>query len=274
MSTRIISGLLLLPVLVFFIVYGGLPLKTAVLALSVIGMYEFYRAFYKKIEPLHFVGYTFAVIYVVFVEFFINENNMFNILVSAFLVVLLVTMVLFHSKVNVNDIMVTFFGFFYVCFLMSHIYLIRQYTYGKFFVWLIFICAFGCDTGAYFSGMFFGKHKLMPSLSPKKTVEGAIGGVITATVIAVIYGIYIDKYFSLENVNTIAFCIITGIAGSVLSQIGDLAASSVKRFVNLKDYGNLIPGHGGILDRFDSVLFTAPVVYYIMLFLIEVRGAL
>ncbi|MPN43894.1 Phosphatidate cytidylyltransferase [bioreactor metagenome] len=166
--------------------------------------------------------------------------------------------------------MVTFFGFFYVCFLISHIYLIREYTYGKFFVWLVFICAFGCDTGAYFSGMLFGKRKLIPELSPKKTVEGAVGGVITATVVAVVYGICIERYFKLENVNTTILCLITGIAGSVLSQIGDLAASSVKRFVNLKDYGNLIPGHGGILDRFDSVLLTAPVVYYIMLFLIEV----
>ncbi|MEA5085521.1 MAG: phosphatidate cytidylyltransferase [Lachnospiraceae bacterium] len=270
MSTRIISGLVLLPVLIFFIVYGGIPLKIAVLVLSVIGMYEFYRAFYPKPKALDFVGYSFAVIYVVFSEFFINQNNMFNILVSAFLVVLLIAMVLFHNKVNIKDIMVTFFGFFYVCFLISHIYLIREYTYGKFFVWLVFICAFGCDTGAYFSGMLFGKRKLIPELSPKKTVEGAVGGVITATVVAVVYGICIERYFKLENVNTTILCLITGIAGSVLSQIGDLAASSVKRFVNLKDYGNLIPGHGGILDRFDSVLLTAPVVYYIMLFLIEV----
>jgi CDP-diglyceride synthetase len=270
MSTRIISGIILLPIVVFFIVFGGLPLKAAVLALSVIGMYEFYRAFYSKPKPLHIVGYLFAVIYIIFAEFFVNKSNMFNILVSSFLVVLLVAMVCFHKNVNIKDIMVTFFGFFYVSFLISHIYLVRQYTYGNFFVWLIFICAFGCDTGAYFSGMFFGKHKLIPALSPKKTVEGAVGGVITATAIAVVYGIFINKYFMLENVNTVVLCIITGIAGSVLSQIGDLAASSIKRYVNLKDYGNLIPGHGGILDRFDSVLFTAPVVYYIMLFLIEV----
>lgn len=270
MSTRIISGIILLPIVVFFIVYGGLPLKAAVLALSVIGMYEFYRAFYSKPKALHFVGYSFAIIYIIFAEFFVTKSNMFNILVSTFLVVLLVSMVCFYKNVDIKDIMVTFFGFFYVCFLISHIYLVRQYIYGKFFVWLIFICAFGCDTGAYFSGMFFGKHKLIPALSPKKTVEGAIGGVITATTIAVIYGIVINKYFMLENVNTVVLCIITGIAGSVLSQIGDLAASSIKRYVNLKDYGNLIPGHGGILDRFDSVLFTAPVVYYIMLFLIEV----
>ena len=81
----------------------------------------------------------------------------------------------------------------------------------------------------------------------------------------------IEKYFYLEGVNTVALCIITGILGSMLSQIGDLSASAIKRYVGIKDYGNLIPGHGGILDRFDSVLFTAPVVYYIMLFLIEVK---
>ncbi len=270
MITRIISGLILLPIVVFFIVFGGVPLKIAVLALSLIGMFEFYRAFHKKIKPVHFVGFIFAFIYIVFAEFFINENNMFNILVSFFLVSLLASLVFFHNDITIQDIMVTFFGFFYVSFLISHIYLVREYTYGKFFIWLIFISAFGCDTGAYFTGMFFGKNKLIPSLSPKKTIEGAIGGVVVATLLAVIYALIIERYFVLEDVNTVLLCFITGIIGSLLAQIGDLSASAIKRYVDLKDYGNLIPGHGGILDRFDSVLFTAPVVYYIMLFLIEV----
>ena len=139
-----------------------------------------------------------------------------------------------------------------------------------FFVWLIFISAFGCDTGAYFTGMLFGKHKLIPSLSPKKTIEGAIGGVVVGTLLAVLFGLSVETMFQLDEVNTVLLCFVTGIVGSILSQIGDLAASAIKRTVGIKDYGTLIPGHGGVLDRFDSVMFTAPAVYYIMLFLIEV----
>ncbi|MGL4790672.1 MAG: phosphatidate cytidylyltransferase [Anaerotignaceae bacterium] len=270
MVTRIISGVILLPILLFFIIFGGIPLKIAILVVSLIGSNEFYKAFHGKFKPVHLAGYLASTIYILYVEFFINQNNMFNILVSVFLVVLLVILVIFHNDVAVQDVMVTFFGFFYVTFLISHIYLVRQYVNGSFFVWLIFICSFGCDTGAYFSGMLFGKHKLIPALSPKKTVEGAIGGTIIAAVLATIYGFCIERYFTLNNVNSIILCLTTGVVGAILSQVGDLAASSIKRFVNLKDYGKLIPGHGGILDRFDSVLLTAPAVYYVMLFSIEV----
>ena len=270
MNIRIISGIAIAPVVIFFVVFGGLALKLAILALSIIGMFEFYRAMKVKFGLINFVGYFFAIIYMIFAEFIINENNMFNVFTSVFLIILLACVVLFHTKVNIKDVMITFFGLFYVTFLLSHIYLVREYTHGNFFVWLIFICAFGCDTGAYFSGMLFGKRKLIPTLSPKKTVEGAIGGVVVVAVLAVVFGFCIERYFQLENVNTIMLCLITGILGSIVSQIGDLAASAAKRYVGIKDYGNLIPGHGGILDRFDSVLFTSPVVYYIMLFSIEV----
>ena len=270
MLTRIISGVILLPVLIFFIITGGKWLQGAVLVLSVLGMFEFYRAFSKKIELVHYIGFVFGIFYMLFIDFIINESNIFNIFVSVFIVVLLCYMVLFHKKTNIENIFVTFFGFFYACFLMSHIFLVREFTYGKFFIWLVFISAFGCDTGAYFTGVFFGKHKLIPELSPKKTIEGSIGGIVTATAISVIYGVCIERSFALNGVNTVLLCTLTGIIGSVLSQFGDLAASAIKRYVDLKDYGNLIPGHGGILDRFDSVLFTAPVVYYVMLFSIKI----
>ncbi len=270
MRTRIISGAVIFLALLFFIIIGGIPLQAAVGVLSVIGMFEFYRAVSKNITFSHYIGFAFAIVYVIFMDYIINESNIFNIFVSMFLVVLLCHMVIFHHKENITNTLVAFFGFFYACFLLSHIFLVREYTYGEFFVWLIFMTAFGCDTGAYFTGVFFGKHKLIPDLSPKKTIEGSIGGIVTATLICVIYGFCIEKYFVIENVNTIYLCLITGIVGSILSQIGDLAASAIKRHVGIKDYGNIIPGHGGILDRFDSVLLTAPVVYYVMIFSIKV----
>ncbi len=268
MAVRIISSVVLLPVLIGLVIFGGLPLKIAILAAGLIGMFEFYRAFSKEFKTIHAIGYLAAVFYMMFIEDIINQNNVFNIFVSSFLVVLLIYVVLQHKSTNITEAIITFFGYFYVCFLISHIYLIREFTYGEYFVWLAFICAWGCDTGAYFTGMAFGKHKLIPDLSPKKTVEGAVGGVVVATLLGLLYGTVIDRTFALPNVNTVLLSTVTCAAGSILAQIGDLAASAMKRYTGIKDFGNLIPGHGGIIDRFDSVLLTSPVVYYIMLFLI------
>ena len=118
--------------------------------------------------------------------------------------------------------------------------------------------------------MAFGKHKLIPQLSPKKTVEGAIGGVVVAVSICVVFGVVLEMKNQLEGVDTVLLCFITGFVGSIFSQIGDLAASAMKRYVGIKDFGKIMPGHGGVLDRFDSVLFAAPVVYYSMFYLITV----
>ncbi|MCI8703890.1 MAG: phosphatidate cytidylyltransferase [Anaerotignum sp.] len=271
MRTRILSGVLLLPFLIFVVVSGGLWLKAAVGILGLIGMYEFYHAFSKENRGLHIIGYAFAIFYAVFLEQIIHGDNYFNIFVSIFLVVLLIYTVVCYGKTNALEGMTGFFGFFYAFFLLSHVYLIREYTYGKLFVWLAFIAAFGCDTGAYFAGVTFGKHKLVPALSPKKTIEGSIGGILTATLLALAYGLWISRYYVLEGVNILLLCGLTGFFGSFLAQIGDLAASAMKRLTGIKDFGKLIPGHGGVLDRFDSVILTAPAVYYIMIFLIEIK---
>lgn len=271
MKTRIISALVLLPFLVFVVVSGGVWLKGATILLGLFGMHEFYQAFSKANKGLHTIGYVFALFYGLFMEQIINADNYFNIFVSLFLVVLSIYTVVCHNKTNALDGMTGFFGFFYAFFLLSHIYLIREFAYGKYLVWLAFIAAFGCDTGAYFVGITFGKHKLIPSLSPKKTIEGSIGGIVTATVISVIYGYWIGNMAAFENVNLLLLCGLAGFFGSFLAQIGDLAASAMKRLTNIKDFGKLIPGHGGVLDRFDSVILTAPALYYIMFFLIKVK---
>lgn len=269
MKTRIISAVLLFPLLVFVVVSGGVWLKSAVIILGLIGMHEFYQAFSKENKGLHLIGYVFAVFYGIFMENIINANNYFNIFVSLFLVVLLIYTVICHNKTNALDGVTGFFGFFYAFFLLSHIYLIREFAYGKYLVWLAFIAAFGCDTGAYFIGVKFGKHKLIPSLSPKKTIEGSIGGIFTATVLSLIFGYFMNQAFVFDEVNLLLLCGLTGFFGSFLAQIGDLAASAMKRLTGIKDFGKLIPGHGGVLDRFDSVILTAPALYYIMFFLIK-----
>lgn len=272
MAIRIISSIIGLPILIGLVFFGGIGLKIAILIASLIGMYEFFKAFSQKNVLLHSIGYCFACVYIIFINQIINKSNYFNIFVSVFIIILLIYSVVFHTQTNAFESMTTFFGFFYICFLISHIYLIREYTYGNLFVWLAFISAWGCDTGAYFTGVTIGKHKLIPALSPKKTIEGSVGGVVVATILAFLYGLVIKRYFVLEDVNIVLLCVLTGAIGSILAQIGDLAASAMKRYTKIKDFGNLIPGHGGIIDRFDSVLLTAPVVYYIMLFLINAAG--
>ncbi len=269
MKTRVISALVALPLLLFIVVSGGLWLHIGIAVLGLVGMYEFNKAVSKEVKGTHIVAYLFALVYVVFIEKIIYTSSLFATFVSLFAIVLLVYSVFCYQKTNYVEIAATFFGFFYACYLLSHVYLVREYAYGKLLIWLAFISAFGCDTGAYFTGYFVGKKKLCPALSPKKTIEGAIGGTIISVLLCLLYGAWINKYHPVADANILLLCGLVGFVGSIFSQVGDLAASSIKRQVGIKDYGNLMPGHGGVLDRFDSVIMTAPVLYYIMLFLIR-----
>ena len=153
------------------------------------------------------------------------------------------------------------FGIIYCGVMLSFIYQTRMIDGGQYHVWLIFLSAWGCDTCAYCVGMLFGKHKMAPVLSPKKSVEGAIGGVAGAFVLGIIYA-------ALTNGPIFIYALICGI-GALISMVGDLTASAIKRNMDIKDYGRLIPGHGGILDRFDSIIFTAPMIYYLSYLLIR-----
>ena len=156
--------------------------------------------------------------------------------------------------------MTAFFGIAYVAVCLSFIYQTRELPDGMFTVWLIVICSWGCDTMAYVFGRLFGKHKMAPVLSPKKSVEGAVGGVASAAVFGMIYAAIVGR-FMINGGNKILVFAMIGAVGALISMVGDLAASAIKRNHNIKDYGRLIPGHGGILDRFDSVIITAPIIY-------------
>ena len=134
-------------------------------------------------------------------------------------------------------------------------------------MWLIFFGSWLCDTAAFYSGKFFGKHKLCPEVSPKKTVEGSIGGMIGATVFSGIYGIIISRYTNV--IPTYHYFLIGALCG-IVGQLGDLVASSIKRYAGIKDYSNLIPGHGGILDRFDSIIFSSAAIFYYLTFIVGI----
>ena len=161
-------------------------------------------------------------------------------------------------KINFKDIAYTFFGIFYVVFLISFLGFIYGLPNGKILIWYAIIVAWGTDIFAYFIGRHFGKHKFS-KVSPKKSIEGCIGGVLGAIILSLIYTYILNIYL---NVNY-SYLYITAISIflSLIGQIGDFAASSIKRYVEVKDFGNLIPGHGGILDRIDSLIFLAPFAY-------------
>lgn len=179
-------------------------------------------------------------------------------------------------KLHAHQVIAAFFSFFYGPVCLSFIYLTRELgrnmtTGGKpagfYIVWLIFLSAWGCDTCAYCAGMLFGKHKLSPLLSPKKSVEGAVGGVLGAAVLGALYGCMVSDMLLDDERVILFFALICGV-GALISMVGDLAASAIKRNADIKDYGRLIPGHGGVMDRFDSVIFTAPVIYFMAVVLL------
>jgi len=262
MLKRIVSAIVGLPLLLAVIYAGDIPLFTGILVISLIGLREFYNACKNKsLVPIEIVGYLGAIALIVIVNFFYNSSY---VLFLFFILIFTVNIIqLISNKYNFLDGSITLYGILYVPLLLSYILLISQQPNNK-IIWLIFTTAWGTDTFAYFSGYFFGKTKLCPSISPKKTVEGAIGGVLGSMIISVLFG-----YFFLQDYLIVAAFI--GAIGSIVAQVGDLSASLIKRYTGIKDFGNLMPGHGGVLDRFDSILFTAPTVYYILIFVINRR---
>lgn len=169
-------------------------------------------------------------------------------------------------RYNIEQVSYALFGIIYVPVFMTFVYLIRSFDNGVWVFWLIFISSWVCDTCAYLVGCTMGKHRLAPVLSPKKSIEGSVGGIAGAILVAFIFG-YVQTNITGAESHVTQYMIICGV-GSVVSQIGDLCASAIKRNKEIKDYGKLIPGHGGILDRFDSVIFVAPVIYFMALVLL------
>ena len=152
----------------------------------------------------------------------------------------------------------------YIAPLFSTLVVIRYLDYGIYHIFFAFAGAWLTDTFAYFSGRLFGKKKLIPEMSPKKTWAGAIGGMIGTTLAVVIYGSILNNSVYLKEINMFVF-VVLGIALAIFSQFGDLLASAIKRYADIKDFGKLMPGHGGVLDRFDSVLFTSAITFIFVL---------
>ena len=267
-KTRLISGIVLVIIALATIISGSWILFFTLLAVSLIGMRELYKVMKvsdEHVTVLELVGYLGAVLYYIAMKADFGNYGTMAIIIS--MILILFVYVFGYPKYHAEQVMAAFFGVVYVAVMLSFIYLTRSLPDGKFLVWLIFLCSWGCDTCAYCVGMLIGKHKMAPVLSPKKSVEGAVGGVVGAALLGAIYAAVVGSHLEAEN-PVITYAIICAV-GALISMVGDLAASAIKRYHNIKDYGKLIPGHGGILDRFDSVIFTAPVIYYLSMFMMR-----
>lgn len=267
--TRLLSGILLMVIALVTLITGGNLLFFVLLLISLIGMTELYKVFGIEKKPPGIIGYIAAAAYYGLLYFEAqlpgDKLNWFMLLFMALLICEMASLVFAYPKYNTQQIFAAFFGVLYVAVMLSFIYRTRLLDGGVFTVWLVFVCSWGCDTCAYCVGKLIGKHKMAPVLSPKKSVEGGIGGIAGAALIGVLYALAINHWGG-AGADIVQYAVIGG-AGGAISQIGDLAASAIKRYHNIKDYGKLIPGHGGILDRFDSVIFTAPIIYYLAVLL-------
>lgn len=241
------------------LIFSHIPwvLDIAIAALCVQAIYELYNAInFRSHKWLYLISYAVAL-----AISFVTLTNFVYVVVPLFVLAIVIFAVLCANVKEqkqipafVSIILAVIFSFFFKT--MSHL---RQMDNGAFLLGGAILISVITDIGAYFVGKAFGKHKLAPIISPKKTVEGSIGGTIIATVILVLVAVILQKcgYFKMNIGLTISLFVLA----SVIGQFGDLALSSIKRIVGIKDYGTLLPGHGGILDRFDSLLFVLPFTY-------------
>ncbi len=278
--TRLISGIILLILTAGFLYYGGIPLYLILALISVVGFLELTKVVgikkdYKGINFLEAIGILGTIaLYSCHLTFDVINQTVDVVYLFAIIVFTIITLlaayVVAFPKYDARQIVEVVFAFLYVPVMLSFIGMTRALPeIGSKVVWMIWISAWGSDTCAYCVGMLtaktIGNHKAFPVLSPKKSIEGCIGGVVGSALIGMLFGQFVMG----SDYGTILMGVICGI-GSIIAQCGDLAASAIKRNFNIKDYGKCIPGHGGILDRFDSIIFTAPCIYFLIYFFLDI----
>lgn len=276
--TRLLSGIVLVAAAAGTIIAGGLILAAVLCIISLIAYRELTKATGvhdggKRVNGLELTGFLMTVVY--YAGLYIgllrmNEDGIalvYRVFVTAVVVAVLIFMFVYvfsFPRFQAGQVMAAFFELIYAPFLLSSLYIIREgWEQGALLTVLVFLCSWGSDTCAYVVGVLFGKHKMAPKLSPKKSIEGGIGGVVGAALLFGLYTYYVINPVSVEQLQIGLFpAMCLGAVGALVSMVGDLAASAIKRNHNIKDYGKLIPGHGGIMDRFDSVIIAAPFIFF------------
>lgn len=261
MLTRIITAVVALIVFIGVLLLGEIPFTIAIGLVVLFMLYEAYGAVAKN-TAVKVSGYITAIILMAGT---VALNIELALAVS--IIIAMIFTVFLHTRADYREMFATQFMTLYIVLFMS--YIPRIYAeLGLEAMALIFIIAWGSDTSAYFCGTFFGKHKLIPKVSPKKTVEGAAGAVIITGLLCAAYGAVINAcgyplMGAAPDMGVYIRLFTVGAVTSAISQLGDLAASAIKRDAGIKDYGKIFPGHGGFMDRFDSVIFISPVVFYL-----------
>ncbi len=264
MKTRVITAAVMVAVLIPFFIFSdtvAFPILMAFFA--AIGIFELYSCIGAKKRLFALIPTMLLASVMPFVARYVKDNalSFFFLIAFSLITYTFIVSVFSKKKLTVDIAAIGAAGSVYLSFGFSSVVLLRDLDHGEWIYFLAFIIPWMTDTFAYFTGRALGKHKLIPEVSPKKTVEGAIGGTISAIIITLLYGFLVGKFTSAVP-NYIGIAVVSAV-GSVLSQCGDLMMSLIKRKFEIKDYGKLFPGHGGVLDRFDSIICTAPFIYFL-----------
>ena len=264
---RTITGVIALPILAVILIFANtivMDIFTAIIAC--ISMYEYFHCFKStdKGNPSQYLGYIWCIL-IAFTHF-VDDRLLTNILVAVIpisLVILFAELVLAKGKKTIKDIGITMIGICYIPLMLIYLSLVRNMELddglnGRILIWFVLIASWGSDVFAYFIGRHFGKHKLT-KISPNKTVEGAVAGVVGAILLGIIFAVLCNTLWGVGINYLLIGCIMALL--SIVGQIGDLAASSIKRYCEIKDFSELIPGHGGMLDRIDSIIFVLPFAF-------------
>ena len=260
---RITSGLLGFPLVLIVLVFGNkIVVDIALAIIALLSMNEYFNAISRVAEPVKWIGYltclSIAIIPIIPEQYI---SMVATLSVPTILIILFAQVVATDMKTSFKDIAYTFIGILYIVFFTLFVALIDGMKDGKILIWYAILASWGTDIFAYFIGKYFGKHKFS-KVSPKKSIEGCIAGTLGAVILMLIYTYIANTFWGMNY----SYFYIAGISIilSLIGQIGDFAASSIKRYVGIKDFSNLIPGHGGMLDRIDSLIFLAPFAYVLL----------
>ena len=268
---RLLSGVVLIAVMGIAFAFGGYLLSALLMLISIVGYFELVKALCSETEKRNVNGPDLiAVISIVLYYMAINfssDTTYLIIGIGGFMVAELIWFVIKFPLYSSDRIVRTVFSVIYCPVMLSFIYMIRELEGREFLVWMVLICSWGCDTLAYCFGSLFGKHHPFKALSPKKSTEGCIGGILGSALLGLLFGLlYVRKFIPDQYVEW-KLALICGL-GALIGMVGDLAASGIKRNNNIKDFGHLIPGHGGIMDRFDSMILCGPAAYILTYLLV------
>lgn len=261
--TRILSAAIGFPIVAVILIFGNKYVIDIVLTIvGLQAMREYLNAVSEKANPVKWISYLscllIATIHIIPSQYI---SDIGFLALPVLIVILFFQVIVTNMKTNFNDVAYTFIGICYIVFCMISMSLIREMEDGILLIWYLILTGWGTDVFAYLIGKYFGNHKFS-EVSPKKSIEGCIAGAVGAIILVVAYTYLINQNTNLNYSYWLVAVI--GLILSILGQLGDFAASVIKRYVGVKDYSNIIPGHGGIIDRIDSLLFIAPFAYILL----------